>query len=141
MALITLISENCAKKDYEFTYIGPLNNCRNCKLKNVCFNLKQYNRYKVLKVRGKKHFCNIHEGPAVVVEVEQLPIITSIDKKYTKGSTTILDSNKCDQYKCDHFEICSNKAIKKDTKYKIINILEHVECLQNNDLQKVELEE
>jgi uncharacterized protein (UPF0179 family) len=71
MALVTLIGEKIAEENMEFVYIGPNNDCRNCKLKNVCFNLKVGRRYKITNVRDKKHSCNVHEGPAVVVEVKQ----------------------------------------------------------------------
>ena len=37
MPLVTLIGEKLAKKDFEFIYLGPINDCRNCKLKTVCF--------------------------------------------------------------------------------------------------------
>ncbi len=42
MTLVTLIGEKIAEEDMEFTYIGPNNDCRNCKLKTVCFNLKSW---------------------------------------------------------------------------------------------------
>ena len=50
MPLVTLIGEKLAIEDAEFTYLGPQNDCRNCKLKTVCFNLKPGRRYKITTV-------------------------------------------------------------------------------------------
>ena len=72
MALVTLIGERLADKDKEFIYIGPNNECKNCKLKTVCFNLKPGKKYKITKIRDKRHNCNIHAGNAIVVEVQEL---------------------------------------------------------------------
>ena len=72
MPLVTLIGEKLAKENGEFIYLGPQNDCKNCKLKTVCFNLKQGGYYKITKVRDKKHSCNVHEGCAAVVEVQEI---------------------------------------------------------------------
>ena len=69
MTLVTLIGERLAKEDEEFIYLGPNNDCRRCKLKTVCFNLKPGRRYKIIDIRDKRHSCELHEGNAAVVEV------------------------------------------------------------------------
>lgn len=140
MALVTLIGERIAKKDEEFIYLGPNNDCKNCKLKTVCFNLKQNRRYKIKKVRDKKHNCKIHEGTATVVEVEQLPIITAIDKKHTEGSKAKFQKIDCNNIGCDNYRYCSEK-IQKDKTYVIKKIYEDIKCPLGNKLQKAELTE
>ena len=75
MPLVTLIGEKLAKKDEEFIYIGPNNECRNCKLKTVCFNLKPGRKYRITNIRDKRHNCNVHEGTAAVVEVQDIKLI------------------------------------------------------------------
>ena len=139
MTLVTLIGEKQAIKDNEFIYLGPNNECKNCKLKTVCFNLKLNRDYKILNIRDKKHSCNIFEGGAVVVEVEELPIITTIDKKLSKGSTTTLEKKNCNNIGCEHYSICNNKAIIKDKKYKIKEIHDNIKCPLNYNLKKAEL--
>ena len=91
MPLVTLIGEKLAREDAEFCYIGPNNECRNCKLKTVCFNLKLGRHYKITKVRDKRHVCNVHEGTAVVVELQELPILTTIDKKLSEQSNSKIE--------------------------------------------------
>ena len=89
MPLITLIGNALAEENAEFTYIKANNECRNCKLKTVCFNLKPGRRYKITKIREKTHHCDVHEGYVVVVEVEEQPIETTLEKKLPKGTKTL----------------------------------------------------
>jgi len=140
MALVTLIGEKIAKKDNTFTYLGPINECRNCKLKNVCFNLKPGRSYQITNLRDKKHNCKVHEGTAVVVEVQELPIITTVDSKFSAGSKIKIEQKNCINIGCNYYEIC-NVKIQKDKEYKISKILEKVECPKKLNLQKVELSE
>ena len=140
MALVTLIGEKIANEDIEFTYIGPNNECRNCKLKTVCFNLKVGRKYKIIKIRDKKHSCNVHEGSAVVVEVKEQPIITSIDNKYSLGEKTSFDKKPCESIGCENYEICKI-ILNKDKNYEIVKIFEGINCPIGKKLQKAELKE
>ncbi len=140
MPLVTLIGEKLAKKDSEFVYIGPNNECRNCKLKTVCFNLKTGRKYKITNVRDKKHNCNIHEGTTIVVEVQESPIIISIDEKLKEGSTTKLKSINCRSIGCKNYDSC-NMIINNEKNYKIKKIIEKIECPLGYNLQKVEISE
>lgn len=139
MTHVTLIGEKLAKKEIVFKYLGPQPDCKNCKLKNVCFNLKIGRYYKITNVRDKKHNCQIHDGAVSVVEVEEQPIITTIDKKITEGSTTKLEKEKCNHIGCEYYKICQDFKPKKDQKYKIKKILEAVECPKGYELQKAEI--
>jgi len=140
MPLVTLIGEKLAIEGIEFEYIGPNNDCRNCKLKTVCFNLKPGRRYKITNIRDKKHSCNVHEGAAAVVEVEELPIITSIDKKYKKGEETKIIKIDCKSIGCDNYEICRIN-VQKDKKYAIVNLIKDIDCPLDYNLNKAELKE
>lgn len=140
MALVTLIGEKLAIKGMEFEYIGPNNDCRNCKLKTVCFNLKPGRRYKITNIRDKKHSCNVHEGAAAVVEVEEKPIITSIDKKHKKGEETKIEKVDCGSIGCDNYEICK-VGLQKDKKYAVIDIIRDIKCPLDYNLKEAELKE
>jgi uncharacterized protein (UPF0179 family) len=126
-------------EDGEFTYIGPINECRSCKLKTVCFNLKIGRTYKITKVRDKKHNCNVHEGKAVVVEVQELPIIASIDKKLSEGSITKIEPKECKMINCDNYDICHSNSIQSGKKYRIVKIYESLNCPLDYDLKRAEL--
>ncbi|MFW6120440.1 MAG: UPF0179 family protein [Petrotogales bacterium] len=139
MALVTLIGELLAKEDEEFVYLGPNNECRNCKLKTVCFNLRQNRRYKITKIREKQHNCDIHEGNVVVVEVSILPILTAIDKKLSEGAKTKVNKRECKNIGCDNFDICTNKAVQDEKVYTIKKVHKKIECPEGYELYKVEL--
>jgi len=140
MPLVTLIGEKLAVEDNEFIYLGPNNECKNCKLKTVCFNLKPGRRYKITSVREKRHNCSIHEGSAAVVEVKEMPIITSVDKKFSEGAKLKIDDKECQNIGCVNYEICS-VMLPKEKNYKLVKIFENIECPIGYDLQKVELSE
>ena len=138
MPLVTLIGEKLAKKDAEFIYLGPNNECRNCKLKTVCFNLKPGRKYKITNVRDKRHNCNVHEGTTAVVEVQEMPIVTAIDKKHTQGSETKIIGKDCNCIGCINYDLC-NVFLQKDKKYKIAKVYERIDCPIGYELQKAEL--
>ena len=140
MPLVTLIGEKIAIEDGEFTYLGPQNDCRNCKLKTVCFNLKPGRRYKITNIRDKRHSCSVHEGNAAVVEVQELPIYTSVDKKFSEGSSIKISKDDCGSIGCTNYELCT-VALLKDKKYKIAKIYEDVECPMGYELKRAELTE
>jgi len=140
MPLVTLIGKELAKEGEEFIYLGPNNECRNCKLKTVCFNLKPGRKYKITSVRDKHHECNLHEGPAVVVEVQEMPIIIAIEKKLVEGSTTKIGNRNCENVGCINYEFC-NITLTKDKDYIIVKIYENIDCPIGYELQKAELSE
>jgi uncharacterized protein (UPF0179 family) len=140
MPLVTLIGEKLAKKDCEFIYIGPNNECRNCKLKTVCFNLKPGRKYKISNVRDKRHNCNVHDGTAAVVEVQDQPILTTVDSKLSEGDLIKIEEKGCRSIGCGNYELC-NTSPNKVKKYKIIKIFEKIECPLDYELNKAEVSE
>lgn len=141
MALVTLIGEHIAEKGLVFTYLGSLNDCKECKLKNICFNLKPFHQYRIKKVRNKRHQCSVHEGEVIVVEVEKLALTAAIDNKYTKGSKITLKKKDCGKRDCKYISLCTSKALQENKKYKIIRVVDSIDCQQGHHLQKVELKE
>ena len=141
MTSITIVGEKLANNGEKFIFVGPQNDCKNCKLKNICFNLKQFHQYKITNVREKRHSCNVHEGDAIVVEVEEQLIETTIAKKYTKGSVITLEKKECDEIFCDYYDICTNKALETGKKYLITEILDEIPCSKGESIQRVTLKE
>ncbi|HDM67133.1 MAG TPA: UPF0179 family protein [Thermoplasmatales archaeon] len=139
MTLVTLIGEKLAEKNLEFIYLGPLSECRNCKLKNVCFNLKPHRRYRITNVRDKRHSCNIHMGNVVAVEVEELPIEVTVEKRHTLGSIIKIEKRNCDNIECKYYELCNNEAIQKDKTYKIVKIHDTIDCPKGLKLNRAEV--
>lgn len=140
MPLVTLIGEKLAKNNTEFIYIGPNNECRNCKLKTVCFNLKIGRRYEITNVRDKKHNCNVHEGTVIVIEVQEKPIQAAIDKKTAEGTKTKMENINCKNIGCENYDLCSID-LNKDKTFIVKKIIEDIKCPIGNELQKAEISE
>lgn len=139
MVLVTLIGEYLAVEGEEFTYLGSTNECRNCQLKTVCFNLKPTRKYRITKLRDKQHDCNIHEGKVFVVEVEELPLTFAITKELTEGETSIIEKKECKNIGCDSFEICANTSLQNGKKFIVKKIIGKMECPKHDVLYKVDV--
>ncbi|RLF36455.1 MAG: hypothetical protein DRN08_01285 [Thermoplasmata archaeon] len=139
MPLITLIGEHLAGEGKRFIYFGPNNECRNCKLKTVCFNLKLGREYEIIKVRDKQHSCSLHYGNVVVVEVREMPIIAAVDQKYSEGARVRVNKIGCRNIGCGNYEICNTLAIQNEKMYTIKKVYEKMECPAGHRLNKVEL--
>ena len=139
MTLVTLIGEKLAVEGEEFVYLGANNECKNCKLKTVCFNLKPGRKYKISKLRDKQHNCNVHEGNVIVVEVIEMPITAAIDKKLSEGTSTKVDPIECKNIGCNSYEICTNRALQKDKTYKIKKAYDKIDCPKGYNLYKIDI--
>ncbi len=130
MAIITLVGKELAKEGLEFQYLGPLMECRGCKLKNVCFNLDEGKWYRVVKVRDKEHPCKVHEGDAVVtVEVEEIPVPVYLDlKTVVEGEVIEYHRIPCREPGCEKLELCKPPGLRDGTRIKIVKILGREKC-------------
>jgi len=137
--MITLIGKELAKEGLEFQYLGPLLECRNCKLKNVCFNLDEGKWYRITGVRDKEHDCKVHdEGKVVTVEVEELPVPLAVGAKgVVEGETLTFKPVNCKEYECEFYELCHPLGLREGTKIKIEKIVEDIKCPKNKNLKKV----
>jgi len=141
MPIVTLVGERVAKKGNEFIYLGPSPECKNCKLKTVCFNLKRFRRYRIVGIRNKRHSCNQHDGGVRVVEVEELPIVSSLEGKIKEGSKTKVKIIDCKRLDCENYDICHNPAVEENRDYKISKVIGEMNCKIGKKLMKVELSE
>jgi len=137
--MITLIGKELAKEGLEFQYLGPLLECKSCKLKNVCFNLDEGKWYRITGVRDKEHDCKVHdEGKVVTVEVEELPVPLAVDAKgVVEGETLTFKPANCKEYDCEFYELCHPLGLREGTKIKIEKIVEEIKCPKNKNLKKV----
>ncbi|MFH1101711.1 MAG: UPF0179 family protein [Methanobacteriota archaeon] len=141
MTLITLIGEHLAETGRTFQYLGPNNDCRQCKLKTVCFNLKPGRSYEIISIREHKHTCMIHEGLVVPVEVKELPILTTVNDTLVVGDIITIERGTCHHIGCPEYELCTTPALHKEKTYTVIKTYEKIPCLKNMSLQKAELNE
>jgi uncharacterized protein (UPF0179 family) len=139
MVLVTVVGESQCKKGFEFVFGGPLADCRDCKVKNVCFHLEQNRWYKVTEIRDVHHECKIHEGGVRVVEVEKIPIQAAIPSRGAlEGSMITYEESDCDRIGCANFRLCSPFGPGEGVRYQISKVLDtEVECPRGKSLKVV----
>jgi len=140
MVLVTLVGEQLAKKDKDFIYMGSLSECRDCKLKNVCFNLEDGCRYKITNIRDVRHDCKIHEGGVRIVEVEKTLLPAAVESKNAIEGETVRINPDCKNIGCDYYFLCCPVGVKPEMKLKISKIKGDIKCPENKNLKEVLLE-
>jgi uncharacterized protein (UPF0179 family) len=140
MANVTLIGEKQAKRGNEFIYFGPLSECRDCKVKTVCFNLEEGRTYRVTDVRGMHHDCKVYEEGVRAIEFEQLLLNLAVDSKDAVDQNTITFVGElCDNRTCKFFKICFPAGLKAGEKYQIVKVGEEVDCILGKNLKEVQI--
>jgi len=139
--MITVIGDRQAKLDGRFIYLGPLTECKECKLKGVCFNLDAGSLYRIVEVRDVKHDCKVHEDGVRVVKVEKEKMEGVVPKKGAMEGTTITwEVTKCDHLGCEHYRLCHPIGIEKGHKARISKIVGDLDCAEGKRLVKVVFE-
>ena len=129
MALINLLSEPQAKVGGEFYFMGPITDCKDCRLKGVCFNLEPGSRYRVVEVRNQRHSCQECEGEVVAVEVEKVPTPGAIPKKGAmEGVTLTYAESKCPEVSCPNYWLCHAVGKRDGQKYTVVRLGKDLEC-------------
>lgn len=139
LANVTLIGEKQAKKGNEFIYRGPLSECRDCKVKTVCFNLEEGRRYKIKEIREMHHKCKVHEGGVRAVEYEILPFEYAINEENAVEKAKIVVDNQelCNNRGCENFKICFPDGIKTGLQYEIKNTKSLLTCSEGRKIKQV----
>ena len=140
MPLITLIGERLAKKDKEFVFCGANMGCRDCKLRSVCLNLEEGRRYVIRNVRETRHECKLHEGSAVVVEIEKVPVKTSVHRRNAiEGAVVTVAELDCRNLACELYRTCHPPGMKEGMKGKLLKKVKDAECPAGLELAVVEV--
>ncbi|MCL2032745.1 MAG: UPF0179 family protein [Methanomassiliicoccaceae archaeon] len=140
MAAITLISEAQAKEGNRFYYIGPQLECRECRLKGVCFNLEHGSMYEITAVREQTHDCEFNEDRVRVVEIKKVAQRLVVPKKSAiEGSIITFQKPGCGMLDCEIYLLCHPYASENGKKYSVIEIEGDAECPINEDLVFVKL--
>lgn len=141
MMLITLIGEPQAKVGNRFYYLGALTECKECRLKGVCFNLEPGHLYEVTALRDTEHDCEIHESKVRVVEVEKRPTLATVPrKKAIDGSMITYESVKCTNLGCVNYVNCHPIGIEDGMKLSITEMIGDIECPIDESLVLVKLD-
>jgi len=141
MVLVTVVGEQQCKVGFEFVFGGPLAECRECKVKNVCFHLEPGRRYKVTDIRDVHHECKMHDGGVRVVEVERLPTKGAIAKTTAvEGAMITFEPNACKSIGCVNFRLCRPHGASEGMRFKIVQVDEELECPKGKSMRAVLLD-
>lgn len=142
MVLVTVVGKLQCKEGFEFVFGGPLAECRDCKVRNVCFHLEENKRYRVKAIREVSHDCKIHEEGVRVVEVEKVPVRAAIPAKAAlEGAMLTYEDMECGDLSCPNHELCRPRGTVTGMRFKIISTESaKVECSRGMDLRTAFLE-
>ena len=141
MVLLTVIGRTLAKEGGEFIFMGPNSNCKECKVKTICFHLEPGTKYRVIGSRDVVHDCPQHEEGVVVVQVEETPRDAVISKKLAMEGTTItFEGPKCNNIGCGERALCFPVGMETSQKRQIIKVESKIDCPEGQSRVKVVLE-
>jgi uncharacterized protein (UPF0179 family) len=139
--LVTLVGNRQVEEGNEFIYLGSLTECKECKLKGVCFNLEEGRKYTIKGVRGVQHECKIFDEGVKVVEVEPAPLtIASNGKGAIAGSTITYSFPYCKHVACTSYKLCHPVALRSGGKAKILEVGKDLDCTMGLKLKEITIE-
>ena len=140
MVLITLVGEEQAKVGNRFYFMGPQTDCKECRLRNVCFNLEPGRQYEIVGIRDTHHDCEVHEGGVRIVEVEKKSTVACVPKKTAiEGSIITYEESDCARMGCENWRYCHPVGMRTGDKLTVTDIIRKVDCPIKDDLQMVKL--
>ena len=138
MVLLTVIGRKLAKPGLEFVFMGSNSDCKDCKVKTICFHLEMGTKYKIVNARDIVHDCPQHEDNVVIVEIEEVPRQAIIPKKKAMEGTTItFDLPKCNIRGCQDYQLCFPMGMVSGLKRQVIKVQEKIDCIDGQDRIKV----
>jgi uncharacterized protein (UPF0179 family) len=141
MVLVTVVGEHQCRKGFEFVFGGPIAECRDCKVRNVCFHLEPNRRYRVTEVRSVHHECKVHEEGVRVVEVEKVPTRAALPSRAAvEGSMVTFEETNCTHIGCPNYRLCKPADAAEGMRFRIISVGEEIECLKGKSLRLVVLD-
>jgi uncharacterized protein (UPF0179 family) len=141
MVMLTVIGKKQAKEGMEFTFMGPISNCKDCKVRNICFHLEKGNKYRVVGLRNVFHDCPMHEHGVMVVQVEEVQRSAVLPRKIAiEGSTISYEMPKCSQRGCEHHSACFLSGLEPGQKKKVVKVGDKVACIIGQNRVRVMLE-
>ena len=141
--MITLIGKDLAQKGTEFVFLGPAEECDDCRFKSSCIgNLELNRKYVVKEVQENEQNCPVHsQGKVIPVDVELAPIdLLTPSKNIFEGSTFTYNAPDCDE-KCDFHDLCFPDGLFEEDKCIVLeNNGKHEEkCKKGLKLNKLTL--
>lgn len=133
--VITFIAKNLAKPGYKFQHMGDSEQCKTCKMYQVCIQPLETERiYEVIEVLENEFECPLHEEQIKVVRVKETDIEVGIPTNITfSGATISFQSQDCTEI-CEFRKFCVPVGLKEGDKVRILDIIQKVECSEGNEI-------
>ena len=141
MVLISLIGEEQAHVGNRFYFMGPQTDCKECKLKGVCFNLEPGHQYEVISVRDTVHDCLLSGSTVRAVEVQKIPTRAVIGKRFAiEGSIITFEGSDCARLGCENYKECHPVGLNGGEKKTVEEVISEIECPIMGDRMLVKLD-
>lgn len=141
MARVSLLGSRLAHVGGEFVFLSPCQVAGTCPVARTCQNLDVGHAYRVVAKRPIHHdSCTEHEGGVDAVEVQQLPVVASLDAGKLRGTLARWTPPRCDVRGCPNWSTCFNPAMKADQEYRIEKTLGRLQCPLGYKLERVEVQ-
>lgn len=131
MAVVTLTGERQAREGMEFVFLGPQPECKDCRLKGPCLHLTQGQRYRITGVRPIHHddICRYHEDGVRVVEVEPVPLETSLrSPRAIEGSLVAFELLDCRNLACPLYRLCHPYGLQEGSRVRVLEVGDPIDC-------------
>lgn len=142
MAFVTLVGERLAKVGETFLFVRALEECKDCRLRNVCFNLEEGFRYEIVNVRDTRHECKIYEEGVRAVEIKKKAIPAAINVNNAFEGSVISINSVCPRKGCEYYSLCNPYKLSPKIKLKVTKVIRDrkISCPEGKELVEVELE-
>lgn len=125
----------------EFYYLGPIEECSECKFNKVCFNLELGAKYKITSIRPQEHECSEYDDDTVTaVEVEKIATKATVGKRQAmEGSKITYKGSECKNVSCENYTLCHPVGKIPGEKYVVQKVIGNLNCPLDEKVVLVEL--
>lgn len=142
MARVTLVGERLARVGAAFLNEKPCEVASACPVAKACQNLPWDRNFRVAKVRAVRHdVCKVHEEGVRVVEVEEVPLVASLEASKTRGTLAHWSPPVCHIRGCPNWDRCFPHGLKPGGQYELARVEGRLQCPMGYSLVGVELRE
>lgn len=142
MGRVTLIGEHLARVGARFLNERPCEAAPTCPVARACQNLVWDRPFVVTAVRNVHHdVCKVHEDGVRVVEVEEAPLVASLEASKTRGTMARWNPPVCHIRGCPNWDRCFSHGLRAGEEYELAQVESKLECPMGYSLVGVVLKE
>ena len=139
--VVTFIGKNLAKRGYRFQHMGASEECKTCKIYQVCIQPLEVGRiYEVVDVLDNEFTCPVLKDLVKVVRVKETAKEVGIQANKTfSGATLSFQPQECpNQISCEFRKFCVPAGLKEGDKLIISKIIrKRVPCSEGKEISLV----